>query len=104
MKPLSQPDLAALVARRAPGHPREAPFYTSAEVLDLDLEVIFGCHWIFVAVEPEVPEPGDYVTVDIGVSSIIILRNDNGEVRAFHADSGRCGRPTTAAPSRVEPQ
>jgi len=81
---LSQSDIAALVARRKPGHTLEAPFYTSQDILDLDLRLIFGRHWIFVATEPEIPEEGDYVTVQVGSDSVIVLRDDDGGVRAYH--------------------
>ena len=77
-------DLAALVRRRRPGYSLEAPFYTSPEVFAADIEHIFKRHWIFVAVEPEIPEPGDYRTVEIDRSSIIVLRDDSGDIKAFH--------------------
>jgi Rieske 2Fe-2S family protein len=78
------PSLATLLARRRPGYCLEAPFYTNREIFDADLAIIFGQHWIYVAVEPDVPEPGDCVTVEIGVNSILIVRDDDMEVRAFH--------------------
>jgi Rieske 2Fe-2S family protein len=78
------PDIVDLVQRRETGKSLEAPFYTSPEVLDLDMEVIFGRHWLFVGVEPQLPEPGDCITVDIGKASILILRGDDMTVRAFH--------------------
>ncbi|WP_029029410.1 aromatic ring-hydroxylating oxygenase subunit alpha [Salinarimonas rosea] len=73
-----------LLARRRPGHSLEAPFYTSAEIFERDLALVFGRHWIFVAVEGEVAEPGDYVTVEIGTASIIVVRDDDGGLAAFH--------------------
>jgi Rieske 2Fe-2S family protein len=77
-------DLAALVERRAAGYSLEAPFYASQEVFDLDMDAIFTKHWLFVAAAAEVPEPGDFVTVQVGPSSVIIVRDDDEEVRAFH--------------------
>ncbi|MGP9821735.1 aromatic ring-hydroxylating oxygenase subunit alpha [Salinarimonas sp. NSM] len=74
----------ALLARRRPGHSLEAPFYTAPEIFEHDLALIFGRHWIFVAVEGEVAEPGDYVTVEIGTASIIVVRDDDGNLAAFH--------------------
>ncbi len=74
----------ALIARRKPGYSLEAPFYTNQAIFDLDLKAIFGRHWIYVGVEPEIAEPGDCVTVDIGRASVIILRDDALQVRAFH--------------------
>ena len=73
-----------LIRRRKAGHTLEAPFYTSRDIFDLDLDVIFGRHWIYVGVEPDVPEPGDVMTLEIGKASILIVRGDDMEVRAFH--------------------
>lgn len=73
-----------LIRRRAAGHALEAPFYTDPQIFDLDLALVFGRHWIFVASEAEIREPGDYVTVEIGAWSVILLRDDDGLVRAVH--------------------
>lgn len=73
-----------LLERRRPGYSLEAPFYLSDEVFQSDMRSIFGEHWIFVAVEPQIPEPGDYITVDLGRNSVLIVRDDDGAVQAFH--------------------
>jgi Rieske 2Fe-2S family protein len=73
-----------LLARRRPGYSLEAPFYLSDTLLQADMEHIFGKHWIFVAVEPQIPEAGDYITVDFDKHSILITRDDDMQVRAFH--------------------
>src|SRR5688572_4019147 len=77
-------DLTTLIGRHAAGYSLEAPFYSSQEIFDLDLAGVFAQHWLFVATEAELPEPGDYVTVDVGTSSVIIVRDDDEAVRAFH--------------------
>lgn len=77
-------NLRELVARREPGYSLEAPFYTSPAVFDADMEHIFGKHWIYVGVSIDVPEPGDYMTVQIGQQPILIVRDDDNEIRAFH--------------------
>ncbi len=84
MNALSRSDFAAMAARRKPGFTLEAPFYTSDAALALDLEIIFGRYWVFVATEPELAEPGDYVTVLIGRTSVILVRDDDMQIRAFH--------------------
>ncbi|RFU82650.1 aromatic ring-hydroxylating dioxygenase subunit alpha [Streptomyces triticagri] len=75
---------AELVARRVPGRSLEAPFYVGEEFFALDIEAVFARSWIFAATEAEVPEPGDYVTVTVGPYSVIVVRDDDEEVRAFH--------------------
>ena len=77
-------ELAALIASRRPGFTLPAPFYLSGTVFAHDLQLIFGRHWIFVGVEPEVAEPGDFFTVEIGADSVLIVRDDDMTVRAFH--------------------
>jgi glycine betaine catabolism A len=77
-------DLPALIASRKRGYTLPAPFYLDPEVFARDLELIFGRHWIYVGVEPEIAEPGDFFTVEIGSDSIIIVRDDDLAVRAFH--------------------
>jgi len=79
-----RPPIETLVQRRRPGYSLEAPFYTSQAVFDADLDIIFGRHWIYVGVEPDVPEPGDCVVVDIGLNSVLIVRDDDMAVSAFH--------------------
>lgn len=84
IRPQVDDTIRALIANRRPGYSLDADFYLSPAIFDLDMQAIFGRHWIFVAVEPEVPEPGDYVTVDIGQQSVVILRDDDDQLRAFH--------------------
>ncbi len=77
-------ELPALLLRRRPWHTLEAPFYTSAAIWRTELDLIFARHWIFVAQEPDVPEPGDVFAFSIGPAKLLILRDDDGQVRAFH--------------------
>ena len=88
-QPLTQPlagrtAVAELAAMRTPGQPLETPFYADREVFETDLEVIFARHWIFVGHDAEIPEPGDFRTIDVGTYSVILVRDDDEEVRAFH--------------------
>jgi Rieske 2Fe-2S family protein len=77
-------DVDGLVARRPAGQSLEAPFYTAEEFFGLDIEAVFARHWLFVAAEAELPEPGDYVTVNVGPYSVIVVRDDDENVQAFH--------------------
>ncbi|MGW0825760.1 aromatic ring-hydroxylating oxygenase subunit alpha [Streptomyces sp. NPDC002845] len=81
---LTRQDVVELVRRRRPGWSLQSPFYNDEDLYQLDVEAIFGRHWFFVGSEPEIPEPGDYVTVEVGRWSVIVLRDDDGGVRAFH--------------------
>jgi glycine betaine catabolism A len=75
---------ARLVADRRPGHSLPAPFYNDHEIFDLDMSAVFARSWIFVGTEAEVAEPGDYRTVEVGSYSVIVVRDDDEQVRAWH--------------------
>jgi glycine betaine catabolism A len=75
---------ARLVADRRPGHSLPAPFYNDHEIFDLDMSAVFARSWIFVGTEAEVAEPGDYRTVEVGSYSVIVVRDDEEQVRAWH--------------------
>ncbi|GHD13550.1 aromatic ring-hydroxylating oxygenase subunit alpha [Zhihengliuella salsuginis] len=73
----------SLFEKRRAGYSLDAPFYTDPELFKADMQGIFGQHWLFAASLAEIPEPGDYVTIDYGPYSLIILRTDDG-VNALH--------------------
>jgi Rieske 2Fe-2S family protein len=83
ISPIRQ-DIDELLAQRRPGHSLPGAFYTSAEVFAADMSAIFAEHWLLAATEAEIPEPGDFVTVDIGPYSVIVLRDDDEQIRALH--------------------
>ena len=57
--------------------------YTSQEFYQREVERIFMRQWIFIGRGDRIPNPGDYVTLDpVGVP-VIIVRGDDGGVRAF---------------------
>src|SRR4051794_32121909 len=49
----------------------------------MDVHAVWARTWLFVAVEAEVREAGDYVTVDVGPYSVIVVRDDDEIVNAF---------------------
>jgi glycine betaine catabolism A len=84
VQPMGNQELQTLIASRREGYTLPAPFYRSPELFARDVELIFGRYWFYVGIEPEIAEPGDYLTVEIGGDSVIIVRDDDMQVRAFH--------------------
>ena len=76
--------VAQLLARRIPGHALERPFYTDAAIFDADMEALFYREWLFAVPACELPKAGSYVTHKIGAYRIIIVRDAQGTIRAFH--------------------
>lgn len=73
--------ISSLLDARADGHSLPAGLYTRDDVFEADLDVFFMRHWIYVGLECEVPEAGDAVVIDIGKISVILLRDDENEIR-----------------------
>ncbi|MFZ6049734.1 SRPBCC family protein [Pseudomonas sp. CR3202] len=72
-----------LVASRQPGFGMNAELFGRQDIFDNDMDIFFTKHWIVVAVTADVAEPGDVYTIDIGKSSIIVVRDDDDQVRAY---------------------
>jgi Rieske 2Fe-2S family protein len=76
--------ISALLDERAAGHSLPAGLYTREDVFEADLDVFFRRHWICIGLDCDVPEPGDATVIDIGKTSLILLRDDDGEIRVMH--------------------
>jgi phenylpropionate dioxygenase-like ring-hydroxylating dioxygenase large terminal subunit len=64
----------------------DIPFsrYTRQDVFDLEMQKMWRKVWQYVCREDEVAETGDYMVYDIGRHSIIVLRADDGSLKAYH--------------------
>jgi choline monooxygenase len=62
--------------------PREA--YITPEWYARELEKVFGCNWYFAGLERDVPNVGDYSCVQVGAYPMFFLRDENGDLGAFH--------------------
>jgi len=72
--PESEPKLVAMPDRS---------WYTDAAFLAAEQERFFGRRWMLAGRGSELPEPGDYLTVDIAGENIILVRQPDGSVRAM---------------------
>ncbi len=55
--------------------------YTDESIHQLELERLFyKNHWCYVGLEAEIPEPGDFKRTVIGERSVIMVRDDDGEI------------------------
>ena len=58
--------------------------YFSEELFELECETIFKTHWQFVCHVNEIAKNGAYVTYDIAGERALVIRGQDGKVRAFH--------------------
>ena len=80
---LAEKTIAALKGRR-PGFTLPREFYVDPDVYQLDLDHIFYSQWLFVGHDCEMPKPGDYITLKVGDYPIIVVRDRQQKIRAFH--------------------
>lgn len=66
-----------------PDHAIDAYFYRSHLVYERELLELVFRSWIYAGHVSELVNPGDYLLLDIGEDSLIIVRDDKGEMRAL---------------------
>jgi len=62
--------------------PRE--YYTSAEIYAEEMDRIYTRHWLCVGRAAELANPGDFVVRSVARESVIVVRGQDGAVRAFY--------------------
>ncbi len=75
---------STLLSKQRSRYTLDQEFYRDPEIFDLEMEILIEQKWHFVALASEVPEVGQFITVSIGRSSVIICRNRDGHLKAHH--------------------
>ena len=57
--------------------------FTDPAIYEREVESIFNRSWLFLGHETELPDPGDYVTRPMGDDHVIVVRGEDGTLRAF---------------------
>lgn len=91
--------------RTAGPHPGWEPheWYRSGELLEMERRRLFDRSWALVGTVEQLAEPGSYLTATVGSSPLVVVRDRDGQLRAFHnlcrhrglpvvEGEGRCGR------------
>lgn len=88
-----------LITRQRPGWTLEQPFYTDEALFAQDMAQVFRRHWLFAGHTTQIPQTGDYFLFTLGDDSIVVIRDDDGEIHAHfnvcrHRGSHLCLEPT----------
>ena len=78
----TMPSISALTASHRHGYCLEGGFYLREDVFEKDLELLLG-RWICAGHVSNVAHPGDWLTVELGAESAIVVRGDDGVLRAL---------------------
>jgi glycine betaine catabolism A len=76
--------LRALLASRRAGYGLPRDFYHDSALYQHELDQIWRHGWIFAGFTCQVPATGDYFTLALDTDSLIVMRDDEGRIRAFH--------------------
>jgi len=57
--------------------------FSDEQIYRMEIERIFRRCWIYLAHESQIPNPGDFVSVEIAADSILVCRTNDGEIKAF---------------------
>jgi glycine betaine catabolism A len=63
----------------APGH-----VYTDPAWFATEMDRVFGAMWIVLARADEIPAAGDFLVREVAGQSLVVVRHQDGSVRAFH--------------------
>lgn len=74
----------ALFQQRREGHTLPQGLYTDPDSFDFDMAAIFGQSWLMAGLECELPKAGSYLSMMVGKWPVIITRDRQGDIRAFH--------------------
>lgn len=72
-----------LIACQKPGWSLEQRFYTDPEIYALELENIVTRNWIFAGHQSQLAAAGDYIVLNVANESAIVVRSNDGEIKAF---------------------
>ena len=78
------PELDALLATRRDGHGMPRDFYQAEALYAAEMQRVWQVGWLFAGFAIELPKPGDYITFAVDSTPVLVLRGDDGQVRAFH--------------------
>jgi Rieske 2Fe-2S family protein len=71
-----------LIGERTAGHALPQAFYVRDDIFTRDMDLLLG-GWTCLGHESEIAAPGDWITGGFGAESAIVVRGDDGVVRAL---------------------
>ncbi len=76
-------NIAELIASHKPGWALDQRFYTDPGIYQLELERIVMRNWVFAGHASQIPNAGDYLVFRLVNESAIVVRGNDGRIRAF---------------------
>ncbi|MBU2967004.1 aromatic ring-hydroxylating dioxygenase subunit alpha [Amphritea sp. 2_MG-2023] len=77
-------EMANLLEARPANYSLAQPLYNDPLMFRIDVEEVFQKEWLFVGMTSEIPTRGDYFTVEIAQNPVLVVRDADGSINAFH--------------------
>ncbi|WP_372599813.1 aromatic ring-hydroxylating dioxygenase subunit alpha [Amphritea sp.] len=77
-------DMATMLEARPANYSLPQPLYNDPLMFRIDVEEVFQKEWLFVGMTSEIPAKGDYFTVEIAQNPVLVVRDADGSINAFH--------------------
>ncbi len=90
------PDVIAALVKEDAVHRH---LYVDPEIFDLEMRYLWPNCWIYVGHESQVPNPGDFISLDLGREPVILLRDGQGELGLLSNRCAHKGTKLVSAPS-----
>ena len=58
--------------------------YVDPEIFELEMKHLFPNSWVYVGHASQIPNPGDYLTTDIGDQPVLASRDADGSIYVFY--------------------
>ena len=76
--------MRSLLEQHENGFSLQQPFYKDEKIFDIEMHYLFRENWLFVGLSCEIPQVGNYLTVDFADESVIVVRDQEQKIRAMH--------------------
>jgi Rieske 2Fe-2S family protein len=77
-------DLRTVLTERQPAHSLPGALYRDTDVFEHELEHLWMREWLFAGPSCAVAIPGSYLTMHVGPASLLVVRGNDGVLRAMH--------------------
>jgi choline monooxygenase len=61
-----------------------APWYFDQRVAQLERDSVFATNWQVIGRIDQVAEKGQFFTIDVNGEPLVVVRSDDGQLRAFY--------------------
>ena len=81
---IANAELETLLSTRRDGYGMPRAFYHNEALYAGEVRAIWHGGWLFAGFSFEISKPGDFLTLTVDGSPVLVIRDDHGVVHAFH--------------------